>query len=77
MSFPLTFIIHRIAYPMARANCTQPTISLAIVDRFACSPAGLRVLSILNCDNKAMETHGTFWRDKWKVFRLPSAHRPF
>ena len=58
-TFPLTFIVLGDAYPLARGNWTQLTISLANLERLACCPVGLWVLSMANCDDKAMETLGT------------------
>ena len=55
-NFPLTFIVRGDAYPVAGGKWTQLTISLANFDRFARSPAGLWVLSMANCDDKAMDT---------------------
>ena len=43
---------------MAGGNWTQLTISLATFDRLARSPAGLWVLSMVNCDDKAMDILG-------------------
>ena len=76
-SFLLTYIIRTDVYPVAGANGTQLTISLANFDRLARSPAGLWVLSMANCDDKAMDTLGTLWKDNWKVFLSPSAYCPF
>ena len=39
-SFLLTFIVRGDAYPVARGNWTQLTISLANFDRLAHSPGG-------------------------------------
>ena len=47
------------AYPVAGGNWTQLNISLANFDRLARSPAGLWVLSMANCDDKAIDTLGT------------------
>ena len=60
-SFPLTFIVRADAYPVAGGNWTQLTICLANLDRLAPAPAGLWVLSMANCDDKAMDTLGTLW----------------
>ena len=76
-NFPLTFIARGDAYPVARGNWTQLTISLANFDRFARSPAGLWVLSMANCDDKAMDTLGTLWKSNWEVGLSPSAFRSF
>ena len=75
--FPLTFIVRRDAYPVAGGNWTQPTISLATFDRLARSPAGLWVLSMAKCDDKAMDTLGTLWKSNWEVLLSPSAFRSF
>ena len=74
-TFRLTFIVQGHAHPVAGGNWTQLTISLANFDRFARSPAGLSVLSMANCDDKAMETLGTLWKSNWKVFLSSGAHR--
>ena len=66
-TFPLTFIVGGDAYPVAGGNWTQLTISLANFERLARSPAGLWVLSMANCDDKAMETLGTLWKRNWEV----------
>ena len=71
-SFPLTFIVRGDAYPVAGSNWTQLTISLANFGRLARSPAGLWVLSMANCDDKAMETLGILWKKTWEVFLPPS-----
>ena len=63
-TFPLTFIVCEDAYPLAGGNWTQLTICLANFDRLARSPAGLWVLSMANCDHKAIHTLGTFWKSK-------------
>ena len=76
-SFPLTFIVRGDAYPMAGGNWTQLTISLANFDRRARSPAGFWVLSIANCDDKAMDTPGTSWKSNWVVLLSPSAFHSF
>ena len=47
---------------MAGCNWTQLTISWANFDRLARSPAGLWVLSMAKCDDKAMDTLGTLWK---------------
>ena len=52
---------------MAGGRWTQLTISLANVDGFARSAAGLWVLSMANCDDKAMDTLGTLWKTNWEV----------
>ena len=54
--FPLVYIIREDTYPVAVCNWTQLTISLANFDRLARSPSGLWVLSMANCDDKAMDT---------------------
>ena len=72
-SFPLTFNIQRDAYPVAWGNWTQVTISLANLDCLARSPTSLWVLSMANCDHKAMDTLGTLWKSTWQVLLSPSA----
>ena len=62
---------------MAGGNLTQLTISLANFDPLARSPTGLWVLSMANCDDKAMDTLGTLWKSNWEVFLSPSAFRSF
>ena len=74
---PFTFIVQGDAYPVARGNWTQLTISLANFERLARSPAGLWVLSMANCDDKAMDTLGTLWKSNWEVLLSPSAFRSF
>ena len=64
-------------YPVAGGNWTQLTISLANFDRLARSPAGLWVLSMANCDDKAMDTLGTLWKSNWEVGLSPSAFPSF
>ena len=54
-SFPLTFIVRGDAYPVAGGQWTPLTISLANFDHLARSPAGLWVVSMANCDDKAMD----------------------
>ena len=76
-SFPLTFIVRGDAYPLAGGNWTQLTISLANFDCLARSPAGLWVLSMANCDDKAMDTLGTSWKSSWEVLLSPSAFHSF
>ena len=76
-NFPLTFIVQGDAYPVAGGNRTQLTISLANFDRLAHSPAGLWLLSMANCDDKAMDTLGTLWKSIWEVHLSPSAFRSF
>ena len=61
-SFPLTFIVRGNTYLVVGGNSTQRTISLANCHRLARSPAGLWVLSMANCDDKAMDTVGTLWK---------------
>ena len=72
-NFPLTFIVRGDAYPVAGGNWTQLTISLATFHRLACSPVGLWVLSMANCDDKAIDTLGTLWKSNWEVLVSPSA----
>ena len=55
----------------------DPTHSLANFDRLARSPAGLWVLSMANCDDKAMDTFGTLWKSNSEVALSPSAFRSF
>ena len=76
-TFPLTFIVRGDAYPVAGGNGTHLTISLPNFDRLARSPAGLWVLSMANCDDKAMDTRGTLWKSNWEVLLSPSAFRSF
>ena len=76
-TFQLTFIFRGDAYPVPGGNGTQLTISLATFDRLAWSPAGLRVLSMANCDDKAMDTLGTLWKTNWELFLSPSAFYSF
>ena len=76
-NFPLPSIFRGDAYPVARGNWTQLTISLAGFDRLARSPAGLWVLSMANCDDKAMDTLGTLWKSNWEVGLSPSASHSF
>ena len=76
-NFPLTFIVRANAHPVAGGNWTQLTMSLANFDRLARSPAGLWVLSMANCDDKAMDTLGTLWKSNWKVGLSPSAFHSF
>ena len=66
-------IVRGDAYPVAGGNWTQLTISLANFDRLARSPAGLWVLSMANCNDKAMDTLGTLWKSNWEVRLSPSA----
>ena len=66
-TFPLTFIIRGGAYPVAGGDWTQLTVSLANFERLARSPAGLWVLSMANCDDKAMDTLGTLSKSNWEV----------
>ena len=75
--FPWTFIVRGDAYPVAGGNWTQLTIPLANFDRLARSPAGLWVLSMANCDDKAMNTLGTLWKSNWEVGLSPGAFRSF
>ena len=70
VSLPLTFIFRGGAYPVAGGNWTRLTISLDNFDRLACSPAGLWVLSMANCDDKAMDTLGTLWKSNWEVLLI-------
>ena len=76
-TFPLTFIIRGDAYPVAGGNWTRLTISLADFKCLARSPAGLWVLSMANCDDKAMDTLGTSCKSNWEVGLSPSAFRSF
>ena len=76
-NFPLTFIVRGDACPMAGGNWTQLTISLANFNRLARSPAGLWVLSMANCDDKAMDTLRTLWKSNWEVGLSPSAFPSF
>ena len=76
-NFPLTFIVWRDAYPVDGGNWTQLTMWLANFDRLARSPAGLWVLSMANCDDKAMDTLGTLWKSNWEVGLSPSAFASF
>ena len=76
-TFPLTFIVRGDAYPVAGGNWTQLTISLANFERWARFPAGLWVLSMANCDDKAMDTLGTLWKSNWEVLLSPSAFHSF
>ena len=76
-TYLLTFIVRGDAYPVAGSNWTQLTISLANFERLARSPAGLWVLSMTNCDDKAMETLGTLWKSNWGVLLSPSAFHSF
>ena len=62
---------------MVGGNWTQLTISLANFDRLARSPAGLWVLSMAHCDDKAMDTLGTLWKSNWEVLLSPSAFHSF
>ena len=62
---------------MARGNWTQITVSLANFDGLARSPAGLLVLSMVNCDGKAMDTLGTLWQSNGEVLLSPSAFHLF
>ena len=77
IDFPLTFIVRGDAYPVAGGNWTQLTSSLANFDRLARSPAGLWVLSMANCDDKAMDTLGTLWKSNWEVLLSRSAFPSF
>ena len=72
-SFPLTGD----AYPVAGGNWTQLIISLANFDHLARSPVGLWVLSMANCDDKAMDTLGTLWKSNGEVLLSPSAFHSF
>ena len=76
-NFPLTFIVRGDAYPVAGGNWTQLTISLANFERLACPPAGLWVLSMAHCDDKAMDTLGTLRKSNWEVGLSPSAFHSF
>ena len=55
----------------------QLTISFANFDRLARFPAGLWVLSMANCDDKAMDTLGTLWKINREVLLSPSAFHSF
>ena len=74
---PLTFLVRGDAYPVAGGNWTQLTISLAYFERLARSLAGLWALSMANCDDKAMETLGTFRKSNWEVLFSASAFHSF
>ena len=76
-NFPLTFLVRGDAYLVVGGNWTQLTISLANFDRLARSLAGVWVLSMANCDDKAMDTLGTLWKSNWEVLLSPSAFRSF
>ena len=76
-TFPLTFMVRGDAYPVAGGNWTQLTISFANFERLARSPAGFWVLSMANCDDKAMETLGMLWKSNWEVVLSPSAFHSF
>ena len=76
-NFPEMFIVRGDAYTVAGGNWTQRTISFPNFDRLAHSPAGLWVLSVANCDDKAMDTLGTLWESNWEVLLSPSAFRSF
>ena len=76
-NFPFTVIVQGDAYPVAGGNWSQLTISLANFDCLARSPAGLWVLSMANCDDKAMDTLGTLWKSNWEVGLSPSAFYSF
>ena len=76
-SSPWTSIVQGDAYPVAGGNWTQLTISLANFARLARSPAGPWVLSMANCDDKAMDTLGTLWKSNWEVLLSPSAFHSF
>ena len=62
---------------MAAGNGTQLTISLANFNRMARSPTRLWVLSIANCDDKAMDNLGTLCKSHWEVLLAPSAFHLF
>ena len=62
---------------MPGGNWTQLTISLANFDRLARSRAGLWVLSMVNCDDKAMDTLGMLWKSNWEVLLSPRAIHSF
>ena len=76
-NFPLMFIFRGDPCPVAGGNWTQLTISLANFDRLARSSAGLWVLRMANCNDKAMDTLGTLWKSNWEVGLSPSAFRSF
>ena len=75
--FAWTLIVRGDAYPMAVGNWTQLTISFANFDRLARSPTGPWVLSMANCDDKAMDTLGTLWKSNWGELLSPSAFHSF
>ena len=52
-------------------------IHSANFDRLARSPAGLWVLGMVNCDDKAMHTLETLWKSNWEVLLSPSAFYSF
>ena len=66
-TFPLTFIVRGDAYTVGGGNWNHLTISLATHKRFADSATGLWMLSITNCDDKAMHTLGTLLKSNWEV----------
>ena len=76
-TFPLTFIVRGVAYPVIGGHWTQLSISLANFDRLARSPAGPWVLSMPNCDDKAMHTLGTLWKSNWEVLLSHSSFKSF
>ena len=76
-SFPLAFIVRGDAYPVDWGNWTQNPASLANCDRLVRSRADLWVLTMANCDDKAMDTLGTLWKSKWEVGLSPSAFHLF
>ena len=76
-TFPLTFIVREDAYPVAGGNWIQLTICLANFNRLARFLAGLWVLSMANCHDKAIDTLGTLWKSNWEVGLSASAFRSF
>ena len=74
---PIDFIVQGDAYPVAGLNWPQLTISLANFDGLARPLAGLWVVSMANCDDKAMDTLGTLWKSNWEVLLSPSAFHSF
>ena len=64
-------------YPVDGGNWTHLTVCLANLNRLARSLAGIWVLSMVNCDDKAMDTLGMLWKSNWVVFLSPGASRSF
>ena len=50
---------------------------MAHSDRLARSRTGLWVLSMVNCDHKAIDTLGTLWKSTWEVLLSPCAFHWF